>query len=402
MNSNKISLLTYSTKPRGGVAHTLSLAQSLAELNQDVHVYALGTGGAFYRQVDVPYTLIDCPEIKYSSMDEKVKSYIEIYTEYLKSMTNEYDIFHSEDCISANALLNLRDLGLIKYYVRTVHHLDDFKSASLIDCQLKSVVKPDYVITVSKLWQRELRKKYSLNPAVINNGVCTENFTNIDDTYTKENAKKSYNIDGCRVILSIGGIEPRKNSITVLRAFNHVRLQLRGKGEKVVWLIGGGETLFDYTDYRDEFFSEAKRLGMSLDYDIFILGSVEEDRMADLYHCADLFVFPSIREGWGLVVLEAMASGVPVIASAIEPMTEYLVDKENALLISPMDCEALAGDIIMLFEDSDLRARLIENGRITASKYSWRNTANKHIEFYNDILKHRGVTKKDKKAVGHD
>ena len=177
MKSNRIALLTYSTKPRGGVAHTLSLAESLAELNQDVHVYALGTGSEFFRQVDVPYTLIECPEIIYSSMDEKIKSYIEIYTEYLQSMTNEYDIFHAEDCISANALLNLRDLGLIKYYVRTVHHLDDFKSASLIDCQLKSIVKPDYLIAVSKFWDKELSEKYSLNPRVINNGVSMKNFT---------------------------------------------------------------------------------------------------------------------------------------------------------------------------------------------------------------------------------
>ncbi|MCZ6528673.1 MAG: MSMEG_0565 family glycosyltransferase [Candidatus Dadabacteria bacterium] len=402
MNSNRIALLTYSTKPRGGVAHTLSLAESLVELNQDVHVYALATGREFFRQVDVPYTLIECPEIEYSSMDEKIKGYIGIYTDYLQSVTGEYEIFHAEDCISANALLNLRDMGLINYYVRTIHHIDDFTSKSLIECQLKSIVEPDYMITVSKFWRRELSEKYSLSPIVINNGVSIKNLVNSDDTHTKENAKKSFNVNGAKVILSIGGIEPRKNTITTLRAFNIVRLALKTKGEKLVWLIGGGETLFDYMEYRDEFFSEVENLGLELDKDVFVLGNVPESKMQSLYNSADVFVFPSIKEGWGLVVQEAMAAGVPVIASGIEPMTEYLVDEENSLLISPMDYDEMAQKIIMVFDNLGLRSKLIENGRSTANIYSWENAARKHIDFYNEILKEKGVSIEDKRAVGDD
>jgi glycosyltransferase-like protein len=335
-------------------------------------------------------------------MDEKIKSYIDIYTEYLKSMTDEYDIFHAEDCISANALLNLRDMGLINYYVRTIHHIDDFTSESLIDCQLKSIVKPDYVIAVSKFWQRELSEKYSLNPRVINNGVSMKSFTENNDTKTKENAKKSFNVDGAKVILSIGGIEPRKNTITTLRAFSITRSELKAKGEELVWLIGGGETLFDYRDYREEFFSEVQRLGLELDKDLFVLGNVPESKMQSLYNAADVFVFPSIKEGWGLVAQEAMAAGVPVIASGIEPMTEYLVDQENSLLISPKDYGALAQKIIMVFDNSELRSKLIENARRTANMYSWENAARKHIEYYNEILKERSISAEDKRAQAHD
>jgi glycosyltransferase-like protein len=286
--------------------------------------------------------------------------------------------------------------------VRTVHHLDDFKSASLIDCQLKSIVKPDYVIAVSKFWERELSEKYSLNPRVINNGVSMKNFTENHDTKTKENAKKSFNVDGAKVILSIGGIEPRKNTITTLRAFSITRSELKAKGEELVWLIGGGETLFDYRDYREEFFSEVLRLGLELDKDLFVLGNVPESKMQSLYNTADVFVFPSIKEGWGLVAQEAMAAGVPVIASGIEPMTEYLVDQENSLLISPMDCGALAQKIIMVFDNSELRSKLIENARRTANMYSWENAARKHIEYYNEILKERSISAEDKRAQAHD
>jgi len=402
MNSNKIALLTYSTKPRGGVVHTLSLAESLAELNQDVHVYALATGKDFFREVRVSYTLIPCPDIEYSNMDEKIKSYIEIYTEYLKSIASKYDIFHAEDCISANALLNLRNMDLIDHYIRTIHHIDDFTSPSLVECQLKSIVEPDYVLAVSKFWERDLRNKYSLNPRVINNGVSMQNFTSTDDTETKENAKKRFNIDGSKAILSIGGIEPRKNTITTLKAYEIAKSELEEKGQKLVWLIGGGETLFDYRDYRDEFFSEVGNLGLELDNDIFVLGNVPEDKMTSLYNSADVFAFPSIKEGWGLVVLEAMAAGVPVIASGIEPMTEYLADEENSLLISPMDHEALAQKIIMIFDNSELRSKLIENGRSTAKMYSWGNAARKHLDFYNEILENDDFSIEDKIAAGHD
>ncbi|MGB3728887.1 MAG: MSMEG_0565 family glycosyltransferase, partial [Thermodesulfobacteriota bacterium] len=308
----------------------------------------------------------------------------------------DYDIFHAEDCISANALLNLRNSGLINHYVRTIHHIDEFTSECLIECQLKSIVEPDYVIAVSKFWDKELRETYSLNPVVINNGVSTSNYTKI--TETKEESKGKFNVAGAKVLLSIGGIEPRKNTITTLKAYQIAKSQLEEKGQKLVWLIGGGETLFDYRDYRDQFFLEAQELGLKLDEDIFVLGSVSEDKMSSLYNAADVFAFPSIKEGWGLVVLEAMAASVPVIASGIEPMTEYLIDEENALLISPMDYQDLAQQISLLIGNPDLQAHFIKKGLSTARMYSWENAARKHLDFYNEIL-NRGS---NLRAVGND
>jgi len=386
MKSLRIALFTYSTKPRGGVVHTLNLAEELARLGHQVHIYALSTGEGFFRTVSVPYTLIPCAIVANESIDEKVKRYISIYTEHLSSIRENYDIYHAEDCISANVLFELRSRNLIKFFARTVHHLDDFTSRSLIDCQLKSILEPDYIIVVSRFWEKELRSRYSLNPTVINNGVDIKRFKNQGDEGIKERAKNSFSVNGNNVMLSIGGIEPRKNTLTALRAFNIASNYFKSKGERLVWLIGGGETLFDYRAYREEFFSEIKRLGLRLDEDIIILGSVPEDSMAELYGAADVFVFPSVKEGWGLVVLEAMASGLSVIASGIEPMTDYLEDEKNALLVSPMDYKALARQIIRILEKAELRHKLIMNGIETAKAYSWRNTALRHLEFYSSFL----------------
>ena len=387
MKSLRIALFTYSTKPRGGVVHTLSLAEELARLKHRVHIYALSTGEGFFRPVSVPYyTLIPCAIVANESIDDKVKRYISTYADYLSSVRENYDIYHAEDCISANMLCELRSRGSIKFFLRTVHHIDDFTSRSLIDCQLKSILEPDYIIVVSRFWEKELRSRYSLNPTVINNGVDIKKFKNQGEEGIKEKAKNSFSVNGNNVMLSIGGIEPRKNTLTALRAFKIASNYFKSKGERLVWLIGGGETLFDYRAYREEFFSEIKRLGLKLDEDIIILGTVPEDSMVNLYQAGDVFVFPSVKEGWGLVVLEAMASGLPIIASGIEPMTDYLKEGENALLVSPMDYEALAQQIIRVLDKSDFRDRLIINGIKTAQAYSWQNTALRHSEFYSRIL----------------
>jgi glycosyltransferase-like protein len=384
MKPFKIALLTYSTKPRGGVVHTLNLAEELSSLKHRVHIYALSVGEDLFRTVSVPHTLIPCHTPHEDIIDEKVKRYISTYSGFLVSEAKNFDIYHAEDCISANALLNLRKQGLIKFFVRTVHHIDDFTSQSLIDCQLKSIVEPDYLIVVSRFWENELRSRYSLNPTVIHNGVDVERFEN--KGFSKERAKRDFSVSGYKVMLSIGGIEPRKNTLTSLRAFKIASQYFKTKGERLVWLIGGGETLFDYRAYREEFFSEIKSMRLKHE-DIILLGAVPDDSMPKLYRAADVLVFPSVKEGWGLVVLEAMASGLPVIASRIEPMTEYLRDGGNALLVSSMDYEILSRQIIRVLEKPKLRDILTRNGRKTAQAYSWRNTALRHSEFYNGILK---------------
>ncbi len=399
MKSLDVALLTYSTRPRGGVVHTLCLAEGLALLGHSVRVYSLSSGGNFFRDVSVPHTLIPCPKKEYAGMDEKIGDYINIYTEYLSSHADAHDIFHAEDCISANALLNLRERGLIGSFARTVHHIDDFTSEALIECQLKSIVEPDHVITVSSAWERELLSSYSVRSTVIRNGVDTRRFRPPADEGEKEAYKERFSLGGSRVMLSIGGIEPRKNTITSLKAFHEAKAHFQKKGERLVWVIGGGETLFDYRAYREEFFSGAERLGLSVGKDIFIPGSLSEDAVRGLYRAADVFVFPSVREGWGLVVLEALASGVPVIASGIEPMTEYLRDGENSLLVSPMDSSRIASLIIGLADDEGLGRRLALRGRETAEEYGWENAARGHAAFYAGMLNGAAGTSEKETSV---
>lgn len=387
MKQLNIALFTYSTKPRGGVVHTLNLAENLEELGQKVHVYALGTEGGFFREVNIPHTLVPCPKKEFSGMDEKIHAYIEAYVDYLSDLDEIYDIYHAEDCISANALLDIRQKGRIEFFLRTVHHVDDFVSESLVECQMKSIIRPDHLLVVSDYWEREMAGRYSLRAQRVRNGVDLAKFYGVA-TRSKptEASKLEFSAGGCKTVLTIGGIEPRKNTISTLRAFVRVKSHFAAKDERIIWLIGGGETLFDYRDYREEFFSEMQELEIEMGKDIFILGRVPEELIADLYNAADVFVFPSLKEGWGLVALEAMASGVPVIASDIEPLTEFMEDGRNSLLVPPLDYGALAEGIIKILENGALREKLRTAGADTAGQYGWDSVALEHLDIYRDIL----------------
>jgi glycosyltransferase involved in cell wall biosynthesis len=100
------------------------------------------------------------------------------------------------------------------------------------------------------------------------------------------------------------------------------------------------------------------------------------DQMARIYASADVLLFPSEwPEPWGLVPLEAMAQGLPVVATAVGGAAEYLAHEQNALVVEPRDADAMLTAVTRLRDDADLRAHLIRGGRATAARFSTENVA---------------------------
>lgn len=383
-----VALFTYSTKPRGGVIHTLSLGEQLQALGHRVHVFALQKDEEtrFFRPTSVPYTLIPCaPAPQDEPLADRIQRYIDTYYDFLVSQRQHgFDVYHAQDCISANALWRLRTEGRIQWYVRTVHHVDDFKSPSLIECQYRSITEPEYRIVVSRYWQRRLADEFGVETTVIHNGVDVERFQP-PNSAERAAARSALGVDDRMVFLHVGGIEPRKNSIRVLRAFHEAHRALAARGCTAVLVLAGGETLFDYRAYREEFFQVLAGLDLVPDDDVRLLGVVDDATLCNLYRAADVFTFPSVKEGWGLVVLEAMASGLPVLASDIAVFREYLHPDENAVLVNPRDEEEIAGAMLRLAEDGELRQRLARAGRATAKIFSWTATARAHVAYYKSL-----------------
>ena len=363
----KIALLTYSTKPRGGVVHTLALAEALAALGQQVTVWTLGRGGdtAFFRAVDARVRVAVVPFSP--DPEEAVGARIQRSIATLKAGFDgsSYDIVHAQDCISANAA------GPGVRYLRTVHHLDQFTTRELAACHERAIVEPFALVSVSAAVAAEVETGWGRSPTVIPNGVDAARFVRAaGPSGAADRANWGQRLG--RYVLAVGGIEPRKGSLALLDAF----AQVRAAHPDVRLVIAGGETLFDYRSYRAAWEERAAALGLSP----LVLGPVDDPLLPSLVAAASVFAFPSTKEGFGLAAMEALAAGVPVVASDLPVLREVF----GSAVRFAADASALAAGVCSALVGSDGPAPTC--GRALAERYTWAAAARAHLELYESLL----------------
>lgn len=173
--------------------------------------------------------------------------------------------------------------------------------------------------------------------------------------------------------LYVGTLEPRKNLVRALRAFARVRGDLPGHR-----FVFAGERGWKYQDV----LTEARR--PELADSVTFLGYVEEERLAPLYSHATALVYPSLYEGFGLPVVEAMACGTPVLTSRSSSLGE--IADGAAVLVDPTDEPALAAGLRSLGTDADLRRSLSERGLARAASYSWERTGRETVAAYREVF----------------
>ena len=117
-----------------------------------------------------------------------------------------------------------------------------------------------------------------------------------------------------------------------------------------------------------------------------VLGSLSDDELERLYRAADLFAFPSTKEGFGLAALEALACGLPVVASDLDALRGFLEHDRSALLVPAHDGDAFARALAALARDPDARARLRAGGRAVADAFTWDAAAAAHERVYAELL----------------
>ena len=157
----RVAMLTYSVKPRGGVVHAVEVSEALTRRGHDVELFALAREGeTLYRPTRVPLNLVRHVPID-APFDERILAMLQTYAEGLQ--LDGFDIVHTQDCLSANAALALRDAGVIDHVLRTVHHVDDFTSPSLVECQDRSILEPDHVVCVSQPWVERLKRDFGVD-----------------------------------------------------------------------------------------------------------------------------------------------------------------------------------------------------------------------------------------------
>ncbi|NQX28500.1 MSMEG_0565 family glycosyltransferase [Microbacteriaceae bacterium VKM Ac-2854] len=362
----RIAQLTYSTRPRGGVVHTLALAEALAARGHEVTVWTLGRGGddAFFRAVDPAVTIRVVPFAAREG-EEVGARIVRSIAEFSAALDGaSADVVHAQDCISANAVPD--GVGLI----RTIHHLDTFSTPELVACHDRAIRRPSARLCVSEAVAAEVESGWGLRPSVIPNGVDAERFAATDPRDRAE-----WTVELGRYVLALGGIEPRKGSIDLLEAF----ARLRSTHPELALVFGGGETLFDYRDYRAQFEARAVHLGVAP----IVLGTIEEERLAPLVAAASALAFVSIKEGFGLAAMEALAAGVPVVARRLPVLEE--VFGEAVLYGDDPDSFAAA-----LSAGVDGGAPEPEIGRRLARSHRWDDVAQRHELFYRAVLREGG------------
>jgi glycosyltransferase involved in cell wall biosynthesis len=190
-------------------------------------------------------------------------------------------------------------------------------------------------------------------------------------------------------VLSIGGIEPRKGSLTLLDGFATLRERLPNR--RPLLLVAGGATLFDYRDEIARFDSRRAELRLVDGRDVRVLGPVADAELESLYRAADVFALPSVKEGYGLVALEALAAGAPLVASDLPVFRSFLRDGHSALLARVGDAGALADALERVAGDAKLRERLRVGGREVVAAHSWERVAAAHESAYVQFLRRRST-----------
>lgn len=378
---DRIALFTYSTKPRGSVIHTLELANALHDLGHQVCVYALDKEGkGFDYPLACDYVPIPAQPAP-ADIDALIQQRIAEFVTYLSQFALTYDCYHAQDCLSANALAILMQQNRISHFVRTVHHIEDYNSPYLQQCQDRSIRQASLCFCVSQRWQIALQQQYGIQALRVTNGINRQRFSPGCNGLEAE-LKQRWGLQGFPLYLTVGGIEPRKNSLRLLRAFSHVLADY----PQAQLVIAGGATLFDYQSYQEEFFALAETLGIEIGRSLILPGTISDAELPSLYRLADAFVFPSVKEGWGLVVLEAIASGIPVITADRPPFTEFL-SSHQALLVDPDSPNEMA-EAMRLVLNPSLAATLIQQSQSILANYTWMASAKQHLHHYQQLFVH--------------
>lgn len=259
-----------------------------------------------------------------------------------------------------------------KVFPQMIKKMDLFFLNNLIPLSLK---RADKIIGVSQFTAQEIIKHYKIDESKvdwIHNAVAENFFTDI--SYDQMEAVRKKYVLPEKFVLYIGTLQPRKNLPALIEAY--VKMSSEKRGDLKLVLAGGKGHNFD---------SQIKDCikAYSLKDYVFLPGFIDEADKPVLIKLAHAFCFPSLYEGFGIPILEAMTLGVPVLASDIPPHRE--VTGGSALLFDTGKPAEFAEKLLRIVTDENLRLGLKEKGMLQAKNFSWEKTAQKLLQIYGEM-----------------
>jgi glycosyltransferase involved in cell wall biosynthesis len=238
----------------------------------------------------------------------------------------------------------------------------------------RAVQKADSIITDSESAKRDILQFFKISEKKIRVIYISvsEHFKPIKDPDFLNSVRKRYGLPE-KMILYVGTLQPRKNVDILIRAYHQLRKEKKSEHQLVIvgrvgWMVQGLKTL-------------VHELGEETN--IIFTGAVRDEEVPAFYNLSDVLVYPSSYEGFGLPILEAMASGIPVISCKISSIPEVAGDA--GLLVPPRDVTSLADAIRTVLSDGSLRSSLIQKGFNQVKKFSWHRCANETLKHYSEV-----------------
>ncbi|MFQ5849621.1 MAG: glycosyltransferase family 4 protein [Candidatus Binatia bacterium] len=294
---------------------------------------------------------------------------------WVEGWTGRLDLFHATDFLlppvmpGTRTVVTIHDLS----FVREPDTALPAMKAHLTKWVPDALRRADHIIAVSEATRRDLMELYQTPPektTVLYHGVGPE-FRPVTDSSRLAGVRQKYRLGERPFILSLGTIQPRKNYQRLIQAF----AQMDSSVELVI--VGRKGWLYD------AILDEVTR--QNLAERVRFIGFVAEADLPALYSAATLFAYPSLYEGFGMPVLEAMACGTPVIASNQSAVPEVI--GEAGLLVNPRDVTAIASAMSRLLSEPTLREQSSHAGRAQAAKFTWTAMATDLLSLYQMLLR---------------
>lgn len=389
----KIAFITFQYPPfvQGGAGtYAYNLTKELARLGHEVHVITPRVAGCSKESVEEGVFVH-----RLSFLNKPFLAALSFWFSLRKDFSSlerqvgGFDIVHSNGPID----LSLSRRVISSPRVITLHHLTRTTLRALEPSLLSRVknlrgeigiaplIEPfcirraDRIAADSEFTKRDIVETYGIpetSVEIIYLGVHSEEYTFTEEEKSKVRIALGVNLQP--MILFVGKLAPRKGVDILLRALPQV---LRKMEVKLV-LIGSG----DQRDYR----KLAQALGIS--DKLCFLGRVSDDTLRLLYSSCNLFVLPSRLEGFGAVIVEAMAAGKPVVATAVGSIPEIIESGENGILVESANEGELASAIVKVLSDKSLARTMGENNiRKARERYGWEVAALQAERLYNNLIK---------------
>ncbi|EDK35716.1 glycosyltransferase family 4 protein [Clostridium kluyveri] len=233
----------------------------------------------------------------------------------------------------------------------------------------------DGIITVSNFSKKDIVKSFNYpeNKIYVTHLASEDIYKPMDKRISRYVARKYYSITE-DYILYVGGFSPRKNILGLIDSFS----KLITSYKKPLFLVIAGKKGESYAIYKER----TEKLNIS--DKVLFPGFISIEHLPYIYNAAELFVYPSFYEGFGLPPIEAMACGIPVITSNTTSLPEVV--GKGALLINPLNKTNLCEAMLEVLSDNNLKNKLISYGIKRSSELNWKKTIKNTINIYNKIM----------------